>query len=206
MHQLLLYYISLLGQIIGKRIMNRLGVKALKRYMAYFTTMLLVLMLTDLCMDGGLLRKETQKPEDVPARQSSANIRWSRLPNLEEAEQEEPEELGEIIAADSCSFVKAAFEGNKGRILGMLAVGTEYLVSGDKSSYIRYTSEDTHVEGYMATDKKLISVDQSWYVEEDDGSITSEVEVQLEGEEFPQTWYIHYRKVLGRWKIFMLEN
>jgi hypothetical protein len=168
--------------------------------------MLLVLMITDLCMDGGLLRKETQKPEDIPARLSSVNIRASQLPNLEEAGQEDPEELGEVIAAESCAFVRAAFEGDKERILRMLAVGTEYMVAKNKSSYIRYTSEDTHVEGYMATDKKLVKVCQGWFVEEDDGSITSEVEVQIEGEELPQTWYIHYRKILGRWKIFMLEN
>ncbi|MGE5678711.1 MAG: hypothetical protein ACM3ZR_11715 [Pseudomonadota bacterium] len=178
----------------------------MKRYMAYFTTMLLVLVISDFCMNGGLLRKEAQRPEDIPARLSSANIRSSQLPNLEEDWEEDSEELEEIIAAQSCAFVRAAFEGDKEKILGMLSVGTEYMVSKDKSSYIRYTSEDIHVEGYMATDKKLIKVSQNWYVEEDDGSITSEVEVQMEGEELPQTWYIHYRKILGRWKIFMLEN
>ncbi|HWQ30767.1 MAG TPA: hypothetical protein VN549_07240 [Negativicutes bacterium] len=178
----------------------------MKRYMAYFTTLLLVLMITDFCLNGELLHKDTEEPEDIPARLSSANIRSSQLPNLEEEGQGDTEELGDIIEAESCAFVRAAFDGDKNRILGMLYAGTEYMVSGDKSSYIRYTSEDTHVEGYMATDKKLVRVCQSWYVEEDDGSITSEVEVELEGEELPQTWYIHYRKVLGRWKIFMLEN
>jgi hypothetical protein len=58
----------------------------------------------------------------------------------------------------------------------------------------------------MATDKKLLQVRQSWYVKEDDGTVTSGVEVEIEGEETVQTWYIHYRKILGRWKIFMLEN
>ena len=170
--------------------------------MAYITTLLLVLVITDFCMEGDLLHNDLQKPEEIPARLSSANVRSSQFPGHED----DPEELGEIIAAESCAFVKAAFEGDKERILGMLSVGTEYMVSKDKSSYIRYASEDTHVEGYMATDRKLLKVYQGWYVEEDDGTITSEVEVEIEGEELPQTWYIHYRKVLGRWKIFMLEN
>ena len=80
------------------------------------------------------------------------------------------------------------------------------MVSLDNSSYIRYTAEGLHVEGYMATDRKLVQVRQSWYVIEDDGTITSGVEVEIEGEETPQIWYIHFRERFGQWKIYMLEN
>ena len=58
----------------------------------------------------------------------------------------------------------------------------------------------------MATDRKLVRVRENWHVTEEDGTITSGVEVFIEGEEKPQIWYIHYRKSFGRWKIFMLEN
>jgi hypothetical protein len=81
-----------------------------------------------------------------------------------------------------------------------------HVVSKDKSSYIRYASEDLHVEGYMATDRNLLQVRQDWYVVQDDDTITSGVEVEIEGEKAPQIWYIHYKKSFGKWKIFMLEN
>ena len=178
----------------------------MKRFFGYFATMLLVLAITDLCMGGGLFGPEEQAAEDIPARISSVNLSGRRLPELEETMEISENELGEVIAAESCAFVEAAFRGDKIRVAGMLSQGTEYIVSEDKSSYIRYTSGDLHVEGYMATDKKLLQVRQSWYVKEDDGTITSGVEVEIEGEETVQTWYIHYRKILGRWKIFMLEN
>lgn len=178
----------------------------MKRYMCYFTTMLLVLVITDFCMRGELLSPGEQAPEDIPARLSSVNLSESQLMGYEETEEVSENELGEFIAAESCAFVEAVFRGDKTKVAGMLSKGTEYMVSEDKSSYIRYTSEDLHVEGYMATDRKLIQVRQSWYVVEDDGTITSGVEVEIEGEEIPQTWYIHYKRILGQWKIFMLEN
>ena len=186
--------------------MNNMGVKAVKRFIGYFATMLLVLAITDFCMGGWLLGPEDQEDEDIPARLSSVNLSEKRLPELEDTEEINENELGEVIAAESCAFVEAAFRRDKARVAAMLSQGTEYMVAEDKSSYIRYTSGDLHVEGYMATDRKLLKVRQSWYVKEDDGTITSGVEVEIEGEEAIQTWYIHYRKILGRWKIFMLEN
>lgn len=168
--------------------------------------MLLVLLITDLCMEGELLRPGENPAGDMPARLSSTNLTGSRVPEYEEETEIDAEELGDIIDAESCAFVEAAFRGDRSRVAAMLYKGTEYVVAADKSSYIRYTSGDLHVEGYMATDRKLLHVRQCWYVGEDDGTITSGVEVEIEGEETAQTWYIHYRKVLGRWKIFMLEN
>ena len=178
----------------------------MKRYMGYFTTLLLVLVITDFCMGGELLRFGEQAPEDTSARLSSGNHVERQFMEYKEAEEISENELGEFIAAASCAFVEAAFRGDKAKVASMLSGSTEYMVSEDKSSYIRFATEDLHVEGYMATDKKLVQVRQSWYVIEDDGTITSGVEVEIEGEEVIQTWYIHYRKVFGRWKIFMLEN
>lgn len=178
----------------------------MKRFIGYFATMLLVLIITDFCMEGELLRPGVQDPEDIPARLSSVNLSQSKFPEYEETAELSENELGEIIAAESCAFVEAAFRGDKAKVASMLSKGTEYMVSKDRSSYIRYASEDLHVEGYMATDRKLLQVRQSWYVTEDDGTITSGVEVEIEGEEALQTWYIHYRKVFGRWKVYMLEN
>jgi hypothetical protein len=186
--------------------MNNMGVNAVKRYMNYFTTMLLVLVITDFCMGGELIGPEQQDPNEIPARLSSVNLSQSKFPKYEETTEISESELGEVIAVESCAFVEAAFRGDKAKVVDMLSKGTEYKVSENKSSYIRYTSEDLHVEGYMATDRKLLGVRQSWYVTEEDGTITSGVEVEIEGEEAIQIWYIHYRKIYGRWKIFMLEN
>lgn len=174
--------------------------------MGYFATMLLVLTITDFCMGGGLFRFEQKVPDDISIGTSSVDHGEAKFAEYEETEEPSAIELGEVIASESQAFVEAAFRGDKARVSGMLSKGTEYIVSEDKSSYIRYVSEDLHVEGYMATDRKLLQVRQSWYVIEDDGTITSGVEVEIEGEEVSQTWYIHYRKVLGQWKIFMLEN
>lgn len=168
--------------------------------------MLLVLLITDLCMGGELFRSGENPDGDMPARLSSTNLTERRIPEYEEAAELNDEELGDIIASESCAFVEAAFKGDSSRVAAMLYKGTEYMVAEDKSSYIRYTSEDLHVEGYMATDRKLLQVRQCWYVREDDGTIISGVKVEIAGEEAAQTWYIHYMKVLGRWKIFMLEN
>jgi len=178
----------------------------MKRFLGCFATMLLVFAITDFGMGGSLLRPGYEKPEEMSAGVSSVNLTGKRIPEYEALEVETDEELGEIIAAESCAFVEAAFEGDRSRVFSMLHKGTEYKVAEDKSSYIRYISEDMLVEGYMATNRKLLQVHQCWHVSEDDGTITSGVEVKIEGEESVQTWYIHYRKVLGRWKIFMLEN
>lgn len=170
----------------------------MKRFLGWFATMLLVLAITDLGMGGSLFRPSVDQSEESPEEVVSVNLSREPIP--------EHEELGEVIAAESCAFVEAAFKGDRAKIASMLHKGTEYKVAEDKSSYIRYASDDMLVEGYMATNRKLVMVQHCWYLTEDDGTITSEVEVSIEGEEGVQTWYIHYRKVLGRWKIFMLEN
>jgi hypothetical protein len=158
--------------------------------------MLLVLAITDFCLGGALLRFGSSDSNDAEL----------QLEESEDTEVMNTDELGEFIAAKSRAFVQAAFEREKAKLEDMLFKGAMYVVSEDKSSYIRYTAEDSHVEGYMATDRKLLQARQSWYVMEDDGTITSGVEVMIEGEEKPQIWYIHYRKSFGQWKIFMLEN
>ncbi len=178
----------------------------MKRFFGCFATMLLVFAITDLGMGGALFKYGYDQPEEIPAEVSRINLAGKQAPEYEEVTEQTYEELGEIIAAESCAFVEAAFNGDWARVASMLHKGTEYKVAEDKSSYIRYASGDMLVEGYMATNRKLLQVHQCWFLTEDDGTITSEVEVAMEGEETVQTWYIHYRKVLGRWKIFMLEN
>lgn len=172
-----------------------LGVITVKRYMCYFATMLLVLTITDLCLGGGLFRFGAEDPYGISAGLSGVEIG-----------SENQEELGKLIDTKSCDFVRAAFSRDKAKIDDMLTRDAEYLVAENNSSYIRYVSGDLHVEGYMATDRKLVQVSQGWYVPEDDGTITSGVEVTIEGEKSTQVWYIHYIKCLGQWKIFMLEN
>lgn len=178
----------------------------MKRYLCYFATMIVVFAITDFCMGGSLLRFREQIPDEASARLSSVSN--AGIQKQEQADTEEPneKELGEYIAEQSCAFVKAAFERDKAKVAGMLCEGTMHVVSKDKSSYIRYASEDLHVEGYMATDRNLLQVRQDWYVVQDDDTITSGVEVEIEGEKAPQIWYIHYKKSFGKWKIFMLEN
>jgi hypothetical protein len=168
--------------------------------------MIVVFVITDFSLGGSLLRFREQIPDEASARLSSANN--AGIQKQEEADTEEmsEKELGEYIAEQSCEFVKAAFERDKTKVAGMLSKDTMHVVSPDKSSYIRYASEGLHVEGYMATDRNLLQVRQDWYVVEGDDTITSGVEVEIEGEDTPQIWYIHYKKSFGKWKIFMLEN
>jgi len=169
-----------------------------KRFLCCFATMLVIFVIIDFYMEGSLLRLGDQVPDEIPGRLSSVNNA--------EIQPQEQKGTEEFIASQSCEFVQAAFDGDKSKITDMLCEGTMYVVSEDKSSYIRYAAEDLHVEGYMATNRKLLKVRQNWYVVEDDGTITSEVEVEIEGEKAPQVWYIHYKRSFGQWKIFMLEN
>lgn len=168
--------------------------------------MLLVLAFTDFCLGGELLRPGTDKSDELSEEVSEVNNTESRSFGEKQTDEGSLEELGKLIAEQSCEFVRAAFDRDKARVAGMLSEDAEFMVSKDNASYIRYTFGELHVEGYMATDKKLADVRQSWFVMEDDGTIISEVEVFIEGEENPQTWYIHYRKSLDQWEIFMLEN
>jgi len=181
-------------------------VNTVKRYLHYFAVMFLVLAVTDLCLGGALSGFRGRISDAVPEGLNEANNTQIQPEVQENTEVMNIDELGELIASKSCEFVQAAFERDKAKVENMLCKDTMYVVSEDNSSYIRYTSGDLHVEGYMATDRKLVQVRQSWHVTEDDGTITSGVEVFIEGEEDPQIWYIHYRKSFGRWKIFMLEN
>ena len=178
----------------------------MKRYLCYFATMLLVLAITNLCLGGELFRTGVQSPDELSARSAEVSNPGNKLKGQKEIEEDDINKLGMLIASKSCEFVQSAFSMDKAGVARMLSEDAEYIVSEDKSSYLRYTTQDLHVEGYMATDKKLVQVRQSWYVIEDDGTITSEVEVFIEGEAAPQIWYIHYRRSFGQWKIFMLEN
>lgn len=182
----------------------------MKRYFCYFATMLVVLAATDLCLGGGLLRLGESDYYDMSAGLNVVEDGPEKETMRSEISNEIPEEnikeLGSLLESKSCDFVRAAFRRDKAKIKNMLAGGAEYFVTENDSSYIRYTSGDLHVEGYMATDKKLIQVRQCWFLMEDDGTITSAVEVAIEGEKSLQLWYIHYMKSFGQWKIFMLEN
>ena len=183
-----------------------LGVNTVKRYLCYFATMIFVLAITDLCLGGELLRFGGEDPYSISTRLSGVENGSNKLTEQKEISEESLKELGKLIDSKSCDFVRAAFVRDKAKVDGMLTRDAEYLVMEDNSSYIRYVSGDLHVEGYMATDRKLVQVRQSWYVIEDDGTITSGVEVAIEGEKSIQVWYIHYMKSFGQWKIFMLEN
>ena len=178
----------------------------MKRYLCYFATMLLVLAITDLCLGGELLRFGTENPYGISAGLSGVKNEPDKLKDQKELSEGNQEELGRLIDSKSCDFVRAAFDRDKAKVGSMLSKDTEYLIMKDNSSYIRYVSGDLHVEGYMATDRKLVQVRQSWHVIADDGTITSGVEVAIEGDKSIQVWYIHYMKSLGEWKIFMLEN
>lgn len=168
--------------------------------------MLLVLVITDLCLGGELFGFGRSEPYGISASLSSVENSSGKIEKQSEISEEYMTELGSLIESKACDFVRAAFSRDKAKVDSMLAGEAEYFVTENNSSYIRYTSGDLHVEGYMATDKKLVQVRQSWYVMEDDGTITSGVEVAIEGEKVVQLWYIHFRKSFGQWKIFMLEN
>lgn len=178
----------------------------MKRFMYYFATLLLVLAMTDLFLGGTVFGPGGGMPEGISASLNGLNRTDGRPGNKDETGEEEIKELGEFIAAKSCEFVRAAFRRDRDKVAGMLSEDTEYLISKDNSSYIRYVTENLHVEGYMATDKKLEVVRHNWYVIENDGTITSGVQVKIEGEKDFQTWYIHYRKSFDEWKVYMLEN
>jgi len=168
--------------------------------------MIVVFAITDFSMGGSLFRFQEQIPDETSAGLSSINNIDIQNQGQADTEELSEKELGEYIAEQSCAFVKAAFERDNRKVADMLCEGSMHVVCGDKSSYIRYASEDLHVEGYMATDRNLLQVRQDWYVVQDDNTITSGVEVNIQGEEAPQMWYIHYKKSFGKWKIFMLEN
>lgn len=110
------------------------------------------------------------------------------------------------ITERSDEFIKAAFGLNSEAIEQMLDKSAQYIKSKDGSSFIRYIDNGVHVEGYMATDRKLIKAKPRWHVLEEDNTVTCSMEVYIEGSKSPQLWYLHFRKVKNDWKLYMLEN
>lgn len=115
-------------------------------------------------------------------------------------------QLEELIYKKSLSFVTAAFSKDDAKVKQLLDSSAKYIRSKDGSSFIRYIGGGIHVEGYMATDRKLIYAKQRWYLLEDDNTITCCIEVYIEGNKAPEFWYLHYKKVKNDWKLYMLEN
>lgn len=111
-----------------------------------------------------------------------------------------------LISDKSYDFVIAAFGRDDIRIKQMLAPTAKYIKSKDGSSFIRCVENGVHVEGYMATDKRLNKTKQRWHMQEDDQTITCSMEVYIENNKLPQLWYIHFKKVQDDWRIYMLEN
>ncbi len=105
----------------------------------------------------------------------------------------------------SLEFVKYSFAKDEKSINSILSDNTSYVVSPDGSSFIRCTEGGQHVEGYMATDKILLAFKQKWIYAEEDEAITG-MEIVLKEEKKPLIWYLHFKKVNGIWKLFMLEN
>jgi len=115
-------------------------------------------------------------------------------------------QMDNIISDKSGEFIEAAFEKNDEDIAKLLDSSAKYIKSMDGSGFIRHIDNGVHVEGYMATDKKLIRAKQRWYMVEDDNTVTCSMEIYLEDMKTPQLWYLHFKKVKSDWKIFMLEN
>ncbi|MGB7605235.1 MAG: hypothetical protein WBL93_07130 [Lutisporaceae bacterium] len=111
-----------------------------------------------------------------------------------------------LISDKSYDFVIAAFGRDDIRIKQMLAPTAKYIKSKDGSSFIRCVENGVHVEGYMATDKRLNKTKQRWHMQEDDQTITCSMEIYIENNKLPQLWYIHFKKVQDDWRIYMLEN
>lgn len=127
--------------------------------------------------------------------------RLQKKPNLNSIKQIEG-----IISNKSGAFVEAAFQADSSAINNLLDSSAKYVKSKDGSSFIRYIGNGIHVEGYMATDKKLLKAKQRWHVIEDDDTITCSMEVYIEDLKSPQLWYLHFKQVKDDWKIYMLEN
>lgn len=127
--------------------------------------------------------------------------RLQKKPNINNIKQ-----LDSIISNKSGAFVEAAFHADSSAIDELLDASAKYVKSKDGSSFIRYIGNGTHVEGYMATDKRLLKTKQRWHVLEDDNTVTCSMEVYIEDIKSPQLWYLHFKQVKSDWKIYMLEN
>lgn len=127
--------------------------------------------------------------------------RLQKKPNLNNIKQ-----LEGIISNKSGAFVEAVFQADSSAINNLLDSSAKYVKSKDGSSFIRYIGDGIHVEGYMATDKKLLKTKQRWHVLEDDNTVTCSMEIYIEDLKSPQLWYLHFKQVKDDWKIYMLEN
>lgn len=121
--------------------------------------------------------------------------------NNDSAKQQE-----NVISEKSHEFIAAAFRRDDAGVKKLLDPSAKLIRSKDGSSFIRYVENGVFVEGYMATDKKLVNTKQRWYIVEEDHTVTCSMEVYIEGNKSPELWYIHFRKVKDDWKIYMLEN
>ena len=115
-------------------------------------------------------------------------------------------QIESIITNKSDEFVEAVFQADCSAINSLLDSSAKYVKSKDGSSFIRFIGDGIHVEGYMATDKRLLYAKPRWHVLEDDNTVTCSMEIYIEDMEDPQLWYLHFRQVRNDWKIYMLEN
>jgi hypothetical protein len=115
-------------------------------------------------------------------------------------------QIESIITSKSDEFVEAAFQADSRTMNNLLDSSAKYVKSKDGSSFIRYIGEGIHVEGYMATDKKLLNAKPRWHVLEDDNTVTCSMEIYIKDMKYPQLWYLHFKQVGKDWKVYMLEN
>lgn len=179
----------------------------MKRFFYSAATLLLMLLMTNLYLGDSLLEPQTL-PETArnPIRTAMAESMESGARVLPDIDSLKQKQLDYLIEKKSLEFVITAFSRDAKKMGSLLAKGTAYILLPEGDSYIRYISGEQHVEGYMATDKALLEVKHKWYVEGDRGTIISGLELRIEEETAPQTWFIHFRKVFGQWRVFMLEN
>lgn len=106
----------------------------------------------------------------------------------------------------SRDFLEAAFINDSKTVREMLSEECSYDRGKDGSSVVRYDNGKILVEGYMPTDKKLMSMRQRWYMKEDDGTYVSSMEIYVKGEPFSQVMNLYFKNNNGKWKLYMLEN
>lgn len=114
--------------------------------------------------------------------------------------------LQDTVSDKSYDFITAVFKQDDKKIKGLLDPSAKYIRSKDGSSFIRYIENGIHVEGYMATDKRLIKAKKRWCIEETDHTVICSMEVYIEGGKSPQLWHLHFRKNGDDWRVYMLEN
>ncbi len=182
-------------------------VNQIRRYFYSIATLFLVMMVTNHLLGynvlkAGNLTARSESAEQAVMAESMELGRWS-LPDIGSWKNKE---LSDVIEKKSLEFVITAFLHDSEKMERLLARGTTYVLLPEGDSYIRYIDKEQHVEGYMATNKRLLKVKHKWYVEGEKGTVTSGIELLLMDEKAPQTWFLHFRKVFSHWKVFMLEN